>query len=626
MVSKAQNHLLERSISFESLQKVLIKDDSWINYPAYNDREAWEKMILPEVRENIIAAGEKALGYEWKPDLATDYLAYKRTGEIRTGRTNHKTLLTLTLAELAEGEGRFLDEIINGVWFMCETSWVHSAHAYFQKDQSGLPDPDEPTVELVVADIGAQMAWTYYFLHEAFDKVSPLIAKRVRKTVFERLIDPYFKRTDYWWMGLQGQKVNNWNVWINYNVLQAVMLLVDDSEKKAEYLYRLMLSVDCYIDQQYRDGACDEGPTYFDHAGANLLKFLDLLYRATEGDVCIFDNEKVQNMGRYIYRVHIDGRYFVNFSDAAAMCRLSPGAVYHYGKCIGDHFLMGFASDFARETGWVNSLHRGTIFARVLDDISMAKEILSGQGNGMEESSFYFEDSELAVARDGFPTDQGFCFAAHGSHNDVSHNHNDAGSCMLYYNGRPILIDVGVGTYTRKTFSAERYTIWTMQSCYHNLPTINGSDQQNGRRFRARNASFMDSGHKVAFSTDITKAYPDTTGIVHWIRSYELKRGQKFVIADDWELESVKGTTILNFMTPYEVSQQAEGCLLLTEGASRLRMEYDATWLKPTVEAISFDDKSLKSSWPSGVLYRIRFIMYDMKPKGMSRITIRPER
>ena len=39
------------------------------------------------------------LKHEWKPDLASDYLAFKRTGEIRTGRANHKALQALTLAD-----------------------------------------------------------------------------------------------------------------------------------------------------------------------------------------------------------------------------------------------------------------------------------------------------------------------------------------------------------------------------------------------------------------------------------------------------------------------------------------------------------------------------------------------
>ena len=144
-----------------------------MDYPKYTDRKSWQEKVDPEIRKIIIKNGEQALKHEWKPDLASDYLAFKRTGEIRTGRANHKALQALTIAELVEGQGRFMDAIIDGVWFLCETSWIHSAHLGFQKDRSGLPDRNEPTIELVVADIGAQIAWTYYFLKDEFDKVKP---------------------------------------------------------------------------------------------------------------------------------------------------------------------------------------------------------------------------------------------------------------------------------------------------------------------------------------------------------------------------------------------------------------------------------------------------------------------
>ncbi|MCG8499689.1 MAG: heparinase II/III-family protein, partial [Firmicutes bacterium] len=73
----------------------------------------------------------------------------------------------------------------------------------------------------------------------------------------------------------------------------------------------------------------------------------------------------------------------------------------------------------------------------------------------------------MARSKDGCK--QGFFFAAKGGYNDKSHNHNDVGNFVLYYNGYPVFIDVGVGTYTAKTFSNKRYEIWTMQSEYHNL-------------------------------------------------------------------------------------------------------------------------------------------------------------
>ena len=559
--------------------------------------------------------------YKWKPDLATDYLAYKRKGQILTGRDNQMTLNTLVLAELVEGRGRFLDAIVNGAWFLCEVSWVHSAHAYFQKDQSGLPDPDEHTVELVVADIGAQMAWIYYFFHEEFDKISPLIAKRIRKTVYGRLIDPYFARTDYWWMGFTPREVNNWNIWINYNVLQAVLLLEENEADRAGYVYQLMRSVDRYIDVQHTDGACEEGPSYFGHAGANLIKFLDLLDRATGGKVNIFSNEKIKNIGRYIRRVNIHNQYFVNFSDAAARCSVSPGAVYLYGKRIGDRQLMGFASDFARHTGWKNTLSTGTLFARMLDDVLDAKEILEGAGSSVEELSFYFKDSQLVVARDSHQSDEGFCFAAHGSNNGVSHNHNDVGSCMLYYNGEPVLIDVGVGVYTKQTFSSQRYSIWTMQSGFHNLPTINGFDQCAGKNYYARNVKFTDRGRTAIFSADIAPAYPKEAEISQWIRSYTLKRGCEFVISDQWKLDKLGEENVLNFMTSCTPILE-DRYLLLKHANFTLKMTFDSQLLKPIIETIILKDKKLKSSWNSDKVYRIKFEFLDTKLSGKIKICI----
>lgn len=615
----AQDRLLENSITPQQLQEVLQPTEKWVTYPAYTDRSAWTTQIPAEIRENIIKAGEKALAYEWKPDLATDYLAYKRRGEILTGRKNQTTLNTLVLAELVEGKGRFMDAIINGTWFLCEVSWVHSAHAYFQKDQSGLPDPDEPTVELVVADIGAQMSWIYYFFHDELDKVSPLIAKRIRNTVYQRLIDPYFARTDYWWMGFTPQEVNNWNIWINYNVLQAVLLLEKDTAKKATYVYQLMRSVDRYIDVQHPDGTCEEGPSYFGHAGANLIKFLDLLDRATDGHVNIFFNGKIKNIGRYIRRANIHNQYFVNFSDAAAKCFVSPGAVYLYGKKIGDRQLMGFASDFARRNGWKDKLHTGSLFARLLDDVLDAREILEGDSASIEETSFYFEDGQLAVARDSHRSDEGFCFAAHGSNTGVSHNHNDVGSFMLYYNGKPVLIDVGVGVYTKKTFSSERYTIWTMQSGYHNLPTINGTDQHAGKKYHARNVRFTDRGKTVSFSADIAAAYPEETGVAQWIRSYTLKRGHRFTIADQWKLNNRNGEQILNFMTVC-TPEIKDGYLLLKNKDFTLKMKFDSGLLQPSIETIPLTDKQLLNNWNVEQLYRIRLTITHPALQGKTQV------
>ena len=52
--------------------------------------------------------------------------------------------------------------------------------------------------------------------------------------------------------------------------------------------------------------------------------------------------------------------------------------------------------------------------------------------------------------------------AVKAGNNDDSHNHNDVGSFILFKQGAPFIIDIGVETYSKKTFSPERYEIWTM--------------------------------------------------------------------------------------------------------------------------------------------------------------------
>ena len=49
-----------------------------------------------------------------------------------------------------------------------------------------------------------------------------------------RILDPYFVRSDFGWMGLNGRPhhVNNWNPWINSNVLTANLLLEKDAERR----------------------------------------------------------------------------------------------------------------------------------------------------------------------------------------------------------------------------------------------------------------------------------------------------------------------------------------------------------------------------------------------------------
>ena len=76
-----ERNLLQKTAgSEERLKEVLVMNQAWVPYPAYNDRSAWD-VLLGADKETLIRAGEKQLNYEWKVIRATDYLEYERSGE-----------------------------------------------------------------------------------------------------------------------------------------------------------------------------------------------------------------------------------------------------------------------------------------------------------------------------------------------------------------------------------------------------------------------------------------------------------------------------------------------------------------------------------------------------------------
>ena len=619
-----ERRMLENSITPQQLSQVLAKGTEWVKFPAYNNRTAWEALPKP-VRADIIRRGEEALKCDWPTVKASAYMEFTRSGDrdimqnpqsVRQNATR-----ALALAELVEGKGRFFDALMDGVWALCEQStWVLSAHLTLQKKGPGLPDPNDTVLDLTAGEIGAMLSWIHYYFAADLDKISPFISETIRRKVRERVLEPYYTRNDFWWMGFDGNVVNNWNVWVNFNAMQCILLMETDTQKRVDNIYKTMRSIDKFIDYYPDDGGCDEGPSYWSHAGGKLFEGLELLYAATGGKVDVYQNELIKKMGRYIYRAYISDPYYVNFADASAKGGISPGLVYRYGKAINDPVMQGFGALYAQKNNVANTAPSGSLGAAFYDLFNV-NELTTTQAVEPLTGESWLPGSQLVMVRDKANSKQGFYFAAKGGHNAESHNHNDVGTCILYFNGLPALIDVGVGTYTRQTFSDERYMIWTMQSGYHNLPTINGVDQKDGPQFAARNASFKSSAQTVDFSVDIAGAYPDEAAVKSWQRSYRLNRGKDFSINDSYVLTENKGGTALHFMTSCKATLTKAGVIRLEGDGFALEISYNTSVLNAKIENITIDDRRLQSAW-GDALTRIKLEYNDRKLTGSSVVKI----
>ena len=134
--------------------------------------------------------------------------------------------------------------------------------------------------------------------------------------------------------------------------------------------------------------------------------------------------------------------------------------------------------------------------------------------------------------------------AKFGSNGD-SHNHNDTGSITVYKDGRPFLIDIGVESYTKKTFSPQRYEIWTMQSAWHNLPTFDGVQQLPGAEYAAREVCTEEN----SITGELAGAYPPIPGLTTYRRSVSVSE-QGITLRDETDYPGTVDLTLLTEQQP----------------------------------------------------------------------------
>ena len=611
-----QQNLLSGKFTADELKNKLIPQANWIPFPKPDDKAGWSKAD-PEMLAAILKEAESYLNYEWPYIPATKSLLFERTGDRNEYQSlsfkKRGVLGVLLLAEVHENKGRFLDAIIDGVWSICEESfWGVPAHLPKTKEYAGLMDVSDPFVDLFAAETGTYLAWVDYFLGDKLDAVSPQIRKRIYFETNNRLFKPLMTKPHGWMTKNQnGRAPNNWNPWICSNWLNTALLLEKNDQLRADMTYKILKVLDEFVNPYPQDGGCDEGPSYWGAAAASLYDNISMLNHATNNAFqFVFADEKIKNMGKFIYRAQISDTYFLNFADADPKPKMSANMIYRYGKDINDPDMMKFGAYYRQQE---DILSGNFHFFRKLYALFMQDEFENaGQGLPLPKD-VWLPDLQVMVARDEEGSTKGFYVAAKGGHNDESHNHNDIGNYVVYYDGQPLLIDVGRGTYTRKTFSDRRYEIWYNCSDYHNTPSVNGKTQPPGRQFSASNVQYKSARRYSQFDVDIAKAYPEDAAINSWKRTVRLNRTKNVTVTDAINLKQVNELTE-HLMTCYPSEVRTPGELIIHYKINDAQprdfvIRYDAKQMQAVVEKIpltTMEDQGIIQKW-GDTIYRINF-------------------
>lgn len=608
--------MLTTLLKEKNLSEVLVSRADFRPFPRYDDRKAWQA-IAPDARAFFDGLSRSLHGADWPALPAAWYMDFYRNGN----RTRYEApcferrrrLYTLLVAECMQGDGRFIDDIINGAWAICEEStWVLPAHisSYEYQDLPRVPlvDLENPMVELdlISAETGALLSWVYALLGERLAVESPILPRRIALEIDRRIFQPYLARSDYFWMGFSHEgPMNNWCIWIVSNVLAATLNVEADPARRTALVSKMAYSIQRFLDTYALDGGCDEGSGYFNVAGASLLDTLALLDHGTGGAVSLYGQPKVQNIGKYIMQMHIGGQWYVNFADAGA--RFTPDALLllRTAEKTGQPDLAAFAKAQLRagnamlpyEVGYENIYRRLTSLFQYDPAAYASAPDYASRG-------YYFPSIQVATARDNTGP-KGLFFAAKGNHNGESHNHNDVGSYIVALDGVPVIIDAGVETYRKETFGPDRYSIWTMRSDFHNTAILNGYHQSAGGEYAARDAAYGDRDDLATFSLDIADAYPKTAGVLSYRRTFVLDRaGSTLAVTDAAQFAAAQAPTVLPLMAA-DPPQLDTGEIRLPAAGRTLRLLYDAGLFEAEVEAIPLEDPKLQAVWQRDRLYRL---------------------
>lgn len=398
-------------------------------------------------------------------------------------------------------------------------------------------------------------------------------------------------------MGNGEEPMCNWTTWCTQNVLLCALMLPQTDEVRRAVIRRAAGSLDCFLKDYGEDGCCNEGAHYYNHAGLCLFGCLELLCAAAPGAFdSLWHEPKIRAIAAYIFRMHISGPYYVNFADCSPVIGRRGAREFCFARRT-DNLPMAIFAARDWEEGLAHpepdaDISRINLWYQMIE-AAAAEDMLNAAQQSAPAAGDCFLSS-AGVLRSGPRIMAARSQSGLQRRQPQSQRHRKRHS---YRDGRPVLIDLGVETYTQKTFSPQRYEIWTMQSAWHNLPTFDGVMQEAGAQYAASDVETRFEPQRVSMKMELAGAWPKDAGLDSFVRTLTLTE-------DGLKLhDACRGTYRSAFLSLLTCEKPVRENGLSLPGLAGLRIETDAG--APEIDCVEITDARLRIAWPRFV-YRIR--------------------
>lgn len=372
---------------------------------------------VPEaVLKDALRNGNKYINNDWNMLTASMYAEAIGDRYREIYKMRRVILARLALAEYVERKGRFLTDIINGIWCICdESTWI-------------LPD-GSGKLRFERASLDADSAKTASLLATAVHIFRKELPSEVKRRVYyeseQRVFAPFFDAAE-----IETETAAN--------VFTACMFIESDDEKRCAVTDKILTLCEIYL-EEFANGKIrekNEGNLY--NRTACLFDILEMLYNATDLKFSVFSDDRIKLAADCIYKAHLgsDG-----FSEAETE---SDGArVYLFGKRMDYKKLRDFgASDYLKPDD--KTLPNSINLFHKLYSVKHASEIAAYGDNFDAQECGYIDGMEIFVKKT-----KDFSAAIKGGR-------DSAGNFMVYLENEPYVVDLEKS---------------------HNLPVINGFAQ-----------------------------------------------------------------------------------------------------------------------------------------------------
>ncbi|MFV0576293.1 MAG: heparinase II/III family protein [Vibrio sp.] len=524
--------MLIEKLDVEQLYEDCLSQQEWNPLPDISERSFWNNLkdgsTFERIQNDIINIAEH---YQKAPIAhcsASLYMEFMQVGN----RVNYEkayfskrhALSVLVLSECFENKGNYLPKIIDYLWdIISEPVWCLPSHNFAHthdmvkykkinpwKEDDPLPLMDDEYLDLFNCETASLLAEACYLLKPILMETTPSLYHRVNATIEQRVIEKFESNNLYEWY----RGINNWAPWCSFNIMNAAMYIIEDKSRLINISLKLSSIVDKFISNLTPQGSCIEGPSYWNISSSRLIGFISLIENRFNINFDIESNKKLVNFGNHVKKMLIGDNFYINFADGAAKAPfLTHGLLWKYADRIDSQQLKNIvlndlkAFDPSVEGESYNLMQ----MIRLFKDIPKSDELNGAQRIKLDKYS-WLKDMQVMICRESDRQNDGVVLAAIAGNNDLRHNHhthNDLGNFSVYQDGKPILIDIGPGDYTKDTFSEKRQDKWYISSIGHHVPEINSITQKSNEQAYAHSINFQDNDSKSSLTMEIKDAYQD---------------------------------------------------------------------------------------------------------------------